>query len=956
MQVKILGPIAVHDAGVDLALGGAKQRAVLAVLAVNHGQVVSTEELIEAVWGDRLPSNPANTLQYQVAQLRKVIEPDASKPQYLITRSPGYVLEPETTSVDASHFEVLTNDARAALADGDTASAAAFIEDALSLWRGPALSDFRYEEFAQSEAVRLDDARLGAEEIRIDIALSGGRHDEVVPRLAQLTIEHPLREGLWIRQMMALYRDGQQSEALRAYQRARSALGEIGVEPSEELRTLEQRILDQDPDLDSPKPRSVGTPNNLPSQPNELIGRDQAVAEVLERMETSRLVTLSGPGGSGKTRLSIEVASQSRDRFTGGVWFVPLDQIDESSLVPAFVGRTIGIRESPDISVVDNLANAFGTQPVLLVLDNAEHITGAVADLAASLLSRTDELSIVATSQAVLGIHSEVVFGVDPLTLPGNTSSIYDRFEDVDAIALFLDRTTAAGTAIGGWDDDDYAAAANIVAALDGMPLAIELAAARTRSMSLDEIAAGLNDRFALLSHGPRDAPLRQRTLAGTMEWSVGLLEPDQRSALQRLSVCAGDFDTAAAAAITGLPHDKMRETLGIFVDRSLVRRTRDVAGVARFGMLETLRHYGTESLAAQELVDARNAHLHVYTLVAEDGAAGICGPDQMTWLARIDAESANLAAALAWSLESGDLEHGMRLGRDLGRYWDWKGQLKEATEWLARLTDADTIDHPGQVSVLAWRSFLAWEFGETEAAQELANAASAAASITEDPVERGIALSTQALVARSMGDLATAEALCNEIIGLGDTYGDGWMAAWAASALGTIALAAGDTVAAREHGNDTIARFEAMGDRRGAGWGLTNLAQSDFIDGDLDSALAHARHALAESSRVSDDRNVSWVLEILAEIAHAQHEYERATRLWGAARPLRESRGLTTSISHQDNPIDLEQSLRDQLADVYDELFAAALADPQSVVEHELAHLTDHNERDNEGATARVS
>jgi len=488
------------------------------------------------------------------------------------------------------------------------------------------------------------------------------------------------------------------------------------------------------------------------------------------------------------------------------------------------------------------------------------------------------------------------------------------------------------------------------------MPLAIELAAARTRSMSLDEIADGLNDRFALLSGGPRDAPPRQRTLTGTMEWSVGLLQPDQRSALRRLSVCAGDFDTAAAAVIAGLPPETMREMLGIFVDRSLVRRTRDVGGAARFGMLETLRHYGIESLPATELVDARNAHLDEYTRVAEGGAAGICGPDQMTWLARIDAESPNLSAALAWSLESGDLDRGMRLGRDLGRYWDWKGQLKEATEWLARLTDADTANRPGRVSVLAWRSFLAWEFGETEVAQDLANAAFAAASITEDPVDRGIALSTQALVARSKGDLTTAEELCHEIISLGDTHGDKWMAAWAASALGTISLAAGDTVAAKTHGYDTIARFEAMGDRRGAGWGLTTLAQCDFLDGDLESALAHARHALAASLRATDDRNVSWVLEILAEIAHAEQQHERAAQLWGAARPLRESRGLTTSISHQDNPIDLEQSLRSRLANAYDELFAAGFADPQLVIDDELAHLTDRSNSTYDGVSAQIS
>jgi predicted ATPase/DNA-binding SARP family transcriptional activator len=937
MQVRILGPIEVTIDNEPVVLGGAKQRSVLAALASRHGQVVSSDELIEDVWGDDLPSNPLNTLQYQIAQLRKLIEDDSSSPRFLVTRSPGYLLDPGTTSLDASTFDTLVQKGRTALAEGDDVLAAELVDEALSLWRGPALADFRYDDFAQSYAASLDDARLAAEELRIAISLSSGHHTEVIPRLTRLVSEHPLREGLWAQQMVALYRDGQQTEALRAYQNARAALGDVGIDPSTELRALEQQIIEQDPTLDGPERPATRTQNNLPIAPNSLVGRDQTVTDILSALAGSRLITLTGPGGSGKTRLAIEAAEQSLERFDGGVWFVPLDQIDEPLLVPAFVGSTIGMKERPDVDVADNIAATLGVRPVLLVLDNAEHIVDATAELTASLLTKCPNLTVMVTSQALLDVHREVVFGVEPLSLPGNTSSIFDRLENVDAVALFLERTTAGGTATDNWDDESYAAVANIVAALDGMPLAIELAAARTRSMSLSEIADGLNDRFDLLSRGPRDAPPRQRTLIGTMEWSVGLLTPTQRSALNRLSVCTSDFDAATAASITEMSSEDLRDILAALVDRSLLRRTDDVAGVARFAMLETLRHYGIESMAPSDLSEARNAHLRTFASFVEQAAEGICGPDQMTWLSRINADYANIRAALGWSLESGDLDTGMLLGGRLGRYWDWTGLLKEADEWLTRLSEADSQNRAGRVEVLAWRSFLAWEFGDTETARHLNEAAHAVALLSRDPMERVNAASTRALIARSTGDLETAREASIEIIALGDEHGGEWMAAWAASALATIALASGDASAAETHARDTITRFERIGDRRGTGWGLVACAQADLAQGELETARDHARQALSASFDTQDDRNVSWALELLAEIAHAQAQYEHSAQLWGAARPLREDRGLTTSISHQDDPIDLEQSLRGHLGDSYDSLFAGATADPQSIVDEEL-------------------
>ena len=940
MHVKILGPIEVAGEDELIALGGPKQRAVLAVLATRHGEVVSADELIDAVWGDDLPANPLNTLQYQVAQLRKLFENNASQPRHLITRAPGYMLDASTTTLDARQFETLIEESRATSSAPGDGTALDLVEKALALWRGPALIDFRYDDFATSEAVRLDDLRLTAEELRADIALASGNHSDQVSRLAQLTIDNPLREGLWTRLMVALYRDGQQTEALRAYQRAKDVLAEVGVEPGQLLRTLEQQIIEQDPALEAPAPKPRTPQHNIPAPPNNLIGREPAVELLVDRIEDRRLVTMTGPGGSGKTRLAIEVATRSLDRFPGGVWFVPLDAIDEPTLLAAFVGETIGIRERASRDVVENLTNSLDDRPTLLVLDNAEHVLDAVADLAARLLANTTLLHVLTTSQAPLEVQGEVVFGVDPLTLPGSSASIYDRFEDIDAVALFVERARASGTPVDDWDETAYAAVTNIVAALDGMPLAIELAAARTRAMSLTEIADGLQNRFELLSRGPRNAPARQRTLMGAMEWSMSLLTPTQRSLAQWLSVCTGDFDAATASSITGTPIDELREDLGVLLERSLLTRGGDVAGAARYAMIETVRHYGIQSMSRDEIENARNAHLSTFAAFTSDAAEGACGPEQIVWLERFDAEYPNIRTALAWSLESGDIATGVELGANLGRYWDWKGLLKEASEWLKRLTDAARSPTPGLVSVQAWRAFLAWEFGDIGLARSLSDEAQATAMATQDPADAATALSARILFTRSSGDLDGAKHIAQEAIAGFDRVGRKWMAAWSMSALTTIAIAEGDASSAREYATETISRFEDLGDGRCVGWGHTALAQVGLMQGDLQSAQTNALIALAASSQTRDNRNTSLLLELLAEIAHEEGAFAESAILWGAARPLIENRGLTRSISHQDEPFDLEASLRSQLEARYDSLFAEGHTDPRSTVEREIARL----------------
>jgi predicted ATPase/DNA-binding SARP family transcriptional activator len=935
MQIRILGSIEVVTSAGVLALGGPKQRTVLAVLALHHGEVVSPDMLIEAVWGDRLPANPANTLQYQVAQLRKVLEPDPAAPTHLLTRSKGYMLDANTTTLDATEFTEHVLDARSAFGKDELETATGAVDRALSFWRGPALGEFRYDEFAQADTARLDSEHLAAEELRIDIALARGRHAQVVPTLNQLTIEHPTREGLWARRMTALYRDGSQTDALRAYQQARDALADMGIEPSVELRDLEQQILDQDPDL---APRHTDTPRrpvsgNLPSPPNRLIGRGAEVEAVTERLSSHRLVTIIGTGGAGKTRLALEVARSTAALYRDGAWLVRLDLLDTPDLLMSHIGQAMGLRENAELDIIDSLMDHLAGRELLIVLDNCEHLVDAVAAFVYDVLERCADARLLATSQVTLDIQGESVFEVRPLTVPGESTSIFERLDNVAAVALFLDRSRPTSGHGGDWSDDELVAVSNIVTALDGVPLAVELAAARTRSMSLDEIALALAHPAAVLTKGSRTAPARQRSLAGVVEWSLQLLEPDQRSNLVKLSVFVGGFDTESAASVLGSSVVDARELLGDLVDRSLLQRMTNVEGAARYRMLETLRQYCMVQLGADGLSATRNAHLDTFGRFTEAACFGIFRQDQLIWLARLDAEYENIRAALAWSLDDGSLEIGLQIGANLGRWWDWKGLLKEASEWLGRLSDAATISLPGLSPVLAWHAYLFWEFGDMVQATAMIHQAAEAAEAIGKPEEPLTMLSVRALIARSRGDLAAARRDCEELV-----TGDSWAEAWAHSALATIDLAENDPEAATCEAEVAIEMFRELGDVRGVGWGLVSMAHAAFGEKDLDRADQLARDALAASTTAMDHRNASWILELLAEIMIEQGKDERAAVLWGAAHPLLRQRGLTSSASKRDDLERVEIKLRNDLGDTFEELFAIGSSDPESVVSEELS------------------
>ena len=551
-----------------------------------------------------------------------------------------------------------------------------------------------------------------------------------------------------------------------------------------------------------------------------------------------RLVTLIGPGGAGKTRLAIAIGHALLDRYPGGIWLVPLDGLEDGSLLPAEVGRITRMRENPDRSVLDTLADHLGPKRALLLLDNCEHLIEPVAGFVHDLMALSDQLSILTTSQITLETSGEAVFTVTPLAIPGQTPSIYDPITNIDAVALFVERARDAGAQVEAWEDRALAAVANIVSTLDGLPLALELAAARTRSMTLNEIAQGLSDRFNTLSQGPRTAPARQRSLLGAVEWSLNLLQEAQRTLIATLSIFTGGFDASDAAAVTGEPLVTVRENLAELVNRSLLTRQSDVAGAARFTMLESLRHHGVSALGPEQLASARDAHLTHFTEFARQADAGIRGPDQISWLHQIDASYDNIRVALGWSLDGGSLETGVQLAAHTGRYWDWRGLLKEGSAWTARLSAAAAHSSmPGLPSIRIYQAFVAWEYGQLDQARLTIDLAMADAQALDDPAETAAALSTRMLISRSNGDLESAQSDGVAIGHAAKATGDPWLAAWAQSALATVHLATGDLQTAEAHTHRSLELFAQLGDRRGHSWGLISLAQIALITGNIDDA-----------------------------------------------------------------------------------------------------------------------
>ncbi|MFI6983841.1 BTAD domain-containing putative transcriptional regulator [Embleya sp. NPDC050154] len=637
----ILGPVEVRlPDGSPIAAGGPGARALLALLLLDAGHIVPTERLIDGLYGEDPPAGAANALQSHVSRLRRGLRAHGGDGELVEFHAMGYRVAVDPEAVDAHRFERLARGGRAAPAAGEHASATALLGEAIGLWRGPAPADVP---FAGARATRLEELRVAATEDHIEAQIAIGALRGVIPELRVLVEAHPLRERPRGLLMRALHGTGRQAEALEVYEDLRRVLAdELGADPSPEPAAVHVAVLRGEiPGLRGPGAPSAPPPAPEPALPGPVftpppgrltgfVGREAELARLTGSGTAARLLTLTGPGGAGKTRLAIEAAARTADE----VCFVDLTRAADDAALVHVVASALGIREAGGVTAsaaeVDpgaRIVSVLAGHRLLLILDNCEHVVGAAAELAHRVLDECPGVRILATGREPLGITGEVLCPVPELALPDPDADL-DALRAAPAIELFAARAAAvrpnfAVTA------ETAPEVARICTALDGLPLAIELAAARLRTLPLTEIAARLDDRFRLLSRGSRTAAPRHRTLHAVVEWSRDLLDPDERALARRFTVFTGGANLAAVAAVCGGSEDEADDLLAGLTEKSLITLADGDGG--RFRMLETIRAFGAARLAeAGEEERIRRAHADYFLALAGEADAGLRGPGQL--------------------------------------------------------------------------------------------------------------------------------------------------------------------------------------------------------------------------------------------------------------------------------------------------------------------------------------
>jgi predicted ATPase/DNA-binding SARP family transcriptional activator len=861
----LLGPLSATSDGEAIAVPGQKPRALLAALLLQPNQIVSRDRLIDALWGEDPPDTARNTIQVYVSQLRKLL-PDG---MLETATAPGYRLVIEPDAVDLFEFVRLSEEGRTALGLGDAARAAETLRAALALWRGPPLADLAWEPFAHAEIARLEELRIAALEDRIDADLALGRHGQLVPELEALVVEHPLRERLRGQLMLALYRAGRQADALAVYQRARRTLvDELGIEPGESLRTLERAILAQDPALNAPQ--AGAAERRLPTPATPLLGREHELARLAEIVRSGpRLLTLTGIGGIGKTRLALELARRLGPEFQHGSAMATLATLRDPALVPRAILDALEIPETgrdPEESVTAALSGS----ELLLVVDNFEQVLPA-APTVARLLEAAPRLKVIVTSRAPLHIAAEQEFPVPPLA------------ED-EAAELFVARAQAANPEFA-LSEQNAAAVAELCTRLDGLPLAIELAAARTKILPPATLLSRLSNRLQLLTGGRRDAPKHQQTLRMTFDWSHDLLDPDVQQLFARLGVFAGGCTLESAEAVCG-GDGSVLDGLTALVDESLMRQRVTAGGQARFSMLETVREYALERLAAAgEFEEVRRLHLGHFVAFAEDVEPHLVGSNQIGWLARVEADHDNIRAALAFALETADAPSAMRLVRGVRRFWHVHGYLAEGRHALSSAL-AIAPDEPSEIraNTLNMVGILAGEQGDYASAQTMFKASLDDARAVGATRAISSALVNLGNMAFYSGELDEARDLYKESIEHFAALGDSRGQALAKENIGLMALTAGDVPEAVTWLTGALELARDVGDDRETAAAGRSLAAAKIELGEPAQATALLAESLTLARDLGDAHGIATSLETFAGLAATGGAFERAATLFGAS------------------------------------------------------------------------
>jgi predicted ATPase len=897
VQIGMLGPFEVgSDDGAPADVPGARLRALLAALALRPGHVVPKASLVDWIWGEDPPADAANALQRLVSRLRKAL-PDAS----IDGHTDGYLLNVAPDAVDVVRFERLLTTARASA--GDAARRAELLGEALRLWRGAPMADIGLADSGAFNAAagRLAELRLAAAEERADAELGLGRGADLVTELTDLAAAHPVRERLAAALMRALVAAGRPSEALLTYERTRESLAEaLGVDPSPELSALHVALLRGE--LGQP---AQSRDTNLRAELTSFVGRDADVAGVARLLKARRLVTVLGPGGAGKTRLATETARTMLPGLPDGAWLVDLAPVAPSTDSGAGSSGTgssgggssgggssggdvaqaaltaLGLRDAalgaaPSAAPADRFIGAVRDRDALLILDNCEHVIEAAAAFAHRVLGECRRLRILATSREPLGITGEALWLVEPLTLPAADAGPAEVAAS-PAVALLRDRAGAVRKDLGG-DERTLATLARVCRALDGLPLAIELAAARLRTMSVEQLAARLDDRFRLLTSGSRTALPRHKTLRAVVDWSWELLSEPERAVARRLAVFAGGASLEAAErvcadnpdapapdavgsvavgsdAVGSVAPEDVLDLLTALTEKSLLAASEadDSSGAPRYQMTGTIREYAAERLAAAGEADAvRRAHLEYFTEFAEDAEPHLRRAEQLRWLAALEAEHDNLAAAMRGALAAGEAQQAMRLAAGAAWYWWLGGHRTEGVELVtaaANLQGEAADDVRALVYALVVH-FLSGGRGDEHRLMEWIHRAYESSQRTQrrHPTLE-VVPALERMLAGQGAFLTAFEPLLSSA--------DPWVRALGRLHVGKARIMSGQGGRDADAYLETaLAEFRALGDRFGIWFALTELADRTAVRGDLAAACQLYEQAvtvLVETGAVED-------------------------------------------------------------------------------------------------------
>ena len=771
MQFRLLGPLEAWRDGEPLRLGGGRQRALLALLVIHANELVTVEALVEQLFGEQSSESAVNGVRVGVSRLRRLLEAGevGEDGRVLQTRPGGYVLSTKPGQVDVAMFERLLRDGRERRAAGDAVSASARLREALALWRGAPLADLALVECLQIEIRRLEELRLLALMERIDANLALGAGAELVAELEGLIAANPLQERLRGQLMLALYRSGRQTDALAVYREVSELLrDELGLEPSESLGQLERAILVHDSAIDPAERAAPASSGNVPVPATPFLGRAGELAEVtaLLRGTDGRLLTLTGAGGSGKTRLALQAARACAEEYPDGVWFVGFADVTDPGRIAPAICQMLGLVEQPGLTPLQRLEEYLRAREPLLVFDNLEQLTAGTAVLG-ELLAACPGVRMLVTSR-------------DPLRLAGEQQYEVPVLEPEDAIELFTARARAVAPGL----VIDREAVSAVCERLDRLPLAIELAAARSKVLSPADILARLERRLPVLGSGPRDAPRRQRTLQATIDWSYDLLTEEEQRLFVRLSVFAGGCTLQAAEAVCDAELDRLEALVDVLdhvealVDKSLLQ-AETTTGTVRYRLLESIHDYAAEKLAhtPDQAHAARTAHRDYYLALAEDAEPRLRSAEEQQQLILLNVEHDNLRLALAHCLTDPDARPGLRLTSALELLWRNRGPALE---------------------------------GVRLSAQQLTRSAA-----RQPTVERGYALSARAtLLCTVSGDLVASREHSEEALRIGRSAGDDRLVLRALTALTWTLLRSGEREAALQCIDEASALADSLDDR----------------------------------------------------------------------------------------------------------------------------------------------